>query len=65
MIKLEKMTRKPLWPFFFNIYVLLTIIYSHLRQERKDVRGPRDVVAALAKFQNTCNRLVKHLALQL
>lgn len=38
---------------------------GHLRHKGKDVKGPGDIVAALAKYQNTCKRLVKHLALQL
>lgn len=36
-----------------------------LRDERKDVKDPGDTVAALAKYQNTCKNLVKHLALQI
>lgn len=38
---------------------------GHLRDERKDVKGPGDIVAALAKNQNTCKKLVKHLTLQI
>lgn len=38
---------------------------GHLRDERKDVKGPGDIVAALAKYQNTCIKLVKHWALQI
>lgn len=38
---------------------------GHLRDERKDVKGPGDIVAALAKYQNSCKRLVKHSALQI
>ena len=52
MIKLEKVTRKPLWSLKKKCCVLLTIIDGPLESLKKDVKGPGDNVVALAKYRD-------------